>query len=304
MNQLAKTFIALLFPLIGICQQTERDSVRVFYLGGQSNMSGFGKNSELPDSITSNLNNVWIFQGNPAPDEDRSGGVGKWAEITPGHGWEFTTDGEKNNLSEFFGVELSFAKKIREYYPNDKIAIIKYARGGISIDSLASGGWGSLEPDYRGQNGINQYDHFLRTVHLAFDDRDIDNDGIEDYLVPTGIIWMQGESDGRFTEDIARRYYNNLRRLIDLIRAALHTDDLPVVIGKISDSGKTKSGKSWKHGELVQYAQEKYVRTDQNATIVRSTKNYGYYDEYHYDSKGYIDLGEKFAEAIYLLNKK
>jgi hypothetical protein len=58
------------------------------------------------------------------------------------------------------------------------------------------------------------------------------------------------------------------------------------------------------YGELVQYAQEKYVRTDRNAVIVRSTQDYNYSDPYHYDSNGYIDLGEKFADAIYLLNKK
>jgi hypothetical protein len=266
-------------------------------------MSGFGQNAEVPDSISNNLDNVWIFQGNPAPDEDENGGLGMWAKLTPGHGWEFSTDGKENKLSDFFGVELSFAKKLKEYYPNEKIAIIKYARGGISIDSLAAGRWGSLEPDYRGKNGINQYDHFLRTVRLAFDDRDIDNDGTEDYLIPSGIIWMQGESDS-YKEDVANRYFDNLKRLMDLMRAALHRDDLPVVIGKISDSGNNKAGKVWKYGELVQYAQEKYARTDQSAAIVRSTRHYNYYDTWHYDSPGYIDLGEKFAEAIFILNQK
>jgi hypothetical protein len=304
MNQTVLTFIALLFPLIGICQQTEKDSIRLFYIGGQSNMNGFGKNVELPDSITSNLDNIWIFQGNPAPDEDENGGLGKWAELAPGNGWEFSSDGKENNLSDYFGIELSFAKKLKEYYPSEKIAIIKYSRGGISIDSLAAGGWGSLEPDYRGKNGINQYDHFLKTVRLAFNDRDIDDDGKEDYLIPSGIIWMQGESDARFTEDIALRYYENLKRLMDLIRAALHRDNLPVVIGKISDSGNNEVGKVWKYGEIVQYAQEKYARTDKNAAIVRSIKYYEYSDPYHYDSKSYIDLGVRFAEAIYLLNKK
>lgn len=74
-------------------------------------MDGFGKNAEVPDSITSSLNNVWIFHGNPAPDEDESGGLGIWAKLTPGHGWEFSSDGKQNMLSDYFGIELSFAKK-------------------------------------------------------------------------------------------------------------------------------------------------------------------------------------------------
>jgi hypothetical protein len=53
----------------------------------------------------------------------------------------------------------------------------------------------------------------------------------------------------------------------------------------------------------VQYAQEKYAKTDRNAAIVRSTKFYKYSDPWHYDSYGYIDLGEKFAETIFDLNK-
>ena len=88
---------------------------------------------------------------------------------------------------------------------------------------------------------------------------------------------------------------------MDLIRASLNSDDLPVVIGKISDSHSNKAGKVWKYGELVQYAQEKYVRTDRNAAIVRSTRSYEYSDPWHYDSKGYIALGEAFAEAFYRL---
>ena len=115
---------------------------------------------------------------------------------------------------------------------------------------------------------------------------------------------MQGESDASYGEDIANRYFSNLKRLMDLIRAALRADDLPVVIGKISDSGNNADGKVWEYGELVQFAQEKYAKTDGNAAIVRSTRYYQYSDPWHYDSKGYIDLGQKFAEAIYKLNKK
>jgi hypothetical protein len=91
---------------------------------------------------------------------------------------------------------------------------------------------------------------------------------------------------------------------MDLMRAALRQDDLPIVIGKISDSGLRKLGKVYGAGELVQFAQEKFARIEQNVTIVRSTQHYKYYDSWHYDSSGYLDLGEKFAEAIYILNKK
>jgi len=296
--------VIILYQSIAFGQQVEKDTIRLFFLGGQSNMDGYGYNSDLPDNLNQEFKNAWIFHGNPAPDENPTGGSGEWDSLKPGHGVGFSGYQSKNKLSNRFGVELSFVKKLQEIYPNEKIAIIKYSKGGSSIDSLAAWKFGAWEPDYNGKTGINQYDHFLNTIKNALSVKDIDGNGKQDYLFPMGIIWMQGESDSDKTEAIANNYYANLKRLMDLMRASLHTDDLPVVIGKISDSHNDEDGKVWDYGELVQYAQEKYVKTDKNAAIVRATRNYNYSDRWHYDSNGYIDLGEKFAEAVYLLNKK
>ncbi len=294
----------ILPPLIAFSQQEVNvGTIRLFYLGGQSNMDGYGYNSDLPERLDIQFENVWIFHGNSAGDAKGNGGLGTWEKLKSGHGVGFSSDGNINNLSDRFGVELSFAKKLQELYPNEKIAIIKYSRGGTSIDSLAAGNSGSWEPDYKGLTGINQYDHFLATIRNAMAVKDIDGDGAEDRLIPSGIIWMQGESDAH-NEEIANRYYSNLKRLMDLIRASLRTDDLPVVIGKISDSWDNEIGKVWEYGELVQYAQEKYAKIDGNAAIIRNTRYYKYSDKWHYDSKGYIDLGNEFADAIYQLNKE
>ncbi|MNR33377.1 hypothetical protein D3C85_1510470 [compost metagenome] len=121
-------------------------------------------------------------------------------------------------------------------------------------------------------------------------------------MIPSGIIWMQGESDADKTEQIANQYGANLKRLMELMRAAFRNNDLPIVIGKISDSGNDTDGKVWGFGELVQYCQEKFAATQSNVTIIRTTSNYKYSDKYHYDNEGYIDLGKQFANAIFLLN--
>jgi len=292
--------IALVFSTSINAQVPGADTVRVYYLGGQSNMDGYGYNKDLNETFREANEAVWIFHGNSVGDDLPGGGLGIWAPLQAGHGVGFESDGTTNSYSDRFGVELSLARKLQELYPGQRIAFIKYSRGGSSIDSLATGRFGCWEPDYQGSTGINQYDHFLLTVRTAMNASDIDGDGNVDVLVPAGIVWMQGESDASFTEDIARGYYFNLRRLMDLIRASLRYDDLPVVIGKISDSWNDQGdGKVWDHGELVQYAQEKYARTDGHAAIVRSTRYYRYSDPWHYDSEGYMDLGEKFAEALY-----
>lgn len=294
----------LLLPFFVFGQSQPTDSIFLFYLGGQSNMDGFGYNKELPVELNKDFANAWIFHGNSLPDGQENGGEGKWEILKPGHGFGFSSDGKENTLSDRFGIELSFASQLQALYPNQKIAIIKYSRSGSSIDSLAADRFGSWEPDFRGKNGFNQYDHFLASVTNAMKTTDIDQNGQMDLLIPSGILWMQGESDAAHGEEIALRYYDNLKRMMDLIRAVFRKDDLPVVIGKISDSWKNDHGKVWEYGELVQYAQEKYARTDGHASIVRDTRYYSYSDPWHYDSAGYLDLGTKMAEAVYRLNTK
>jgi len=291
-----KIFFLLLIPALFYTQK-----IRVFVLAGQSNMNGFGYNKDLPNDLKT-FKDVYIFQGNSVPDGDLNGGTGKWEVLKPGNGTGFKTDGKTNTLSDRFGPELSFAKKMKELFPNDKIALIKYAREGTSIDSIARADFGCWDADFSGKNGISQYDNFLKTVKNALSETDIDGNGKKDEIIPSGILWMQGEGDASYDEAIANRYYGHLKTLMNQMRAALLTDDLPVVIGKISDSGKNEKGRVWRTGELVQYAQEKFVETDKNAGIVRSTKKYNYgNDPWHYDSSGYIDLGKNFAEEIFRL---
>ncbi|KNB60168.1 sialate O-acetylesterase [Chryseobacterium sp. Hurlbut01] len=294
-----KIFFFLLIPTLFYTQK-----IRVFVLAGQSNMNGFGYNKDLPNDLKT-FKDVYIFQGNSVPDGDLNGGIGKWELLKPGNGTGFKTDVKTNALSDRFGLELSFAKRMKELFPNDKIALIKYAREGTSIDSVARADFGCWDADFHGKNGINQYDNFLKTVKNALSETDIDGNGKRDEIIPSGILWMQGEGDASYDEAIANRYYSHLKTLMNQMRAALLTDDLPVVIGKISDSGKNEKGRVWNTGELVQYAQEKFVENDKNAAIVRSTKKYNYgNDPWHYDSSGYIDLGKNFAEEIFKLITK
>ena len=80
---------------------------------------------------------------------------------------------------------------------------------------------------------------------------------------------------------IAQRYQANLKRMMDLIRAALRQDDVPVAIGRISDSGKDDyqkdlaDGKVWDFGDTVRRAQADFVTQDENAALVETTDAYG-----------------------------
>lgn len=262
-------------------------------------MDGYGFISELPEELNTTVRGIRIFHGNSAPDVGEVDGRGLWTALCPGHGVGFQSDGIVNNYSDRFGIEITFARRMLELNPNAHIAIIKYSRGGTSIDTAAAGDYGCWDPDFRSGTGVNQYDHFLATVRQAMAVEDIDGDGKSNTLIPAGIVWMQGEADGSYAEEIARKYETNLKRLIDLIRAAFRTDDLPVVIGRISDSGQDEDGKVWDYGSIIREAQAAFVRRDTKAALVISTDKYRYSDPWHYDTQGYIDLGKQFAEAIF-----
>ena len=69
-----------------------------------------------------------IYHGNTAADNTPADGRGLWSTLCPGHGVGFRSDGDTNFYSNRFGVELTFAVKMKELFPDEKIAIIKYSK--------------------------------------------------------------------------------------------------------------------------------------------------------------------------------
>ncbi len=274
----------------------------LYLLSGQSNMDGYGTVAELPPELAGPQEGAWIYHGDGGPDGVPADGRGLWTPLVPGHGRGYGTDGVEEVFSDRFGVELSFAARLRERHPDREVALVKASRGGTSIDARAAGGAGCWDPDFEGGEGtgagVNQYDHCLATIRAALAVRDIDGDGEDDVLVPAGILWMQGESDANASPDVALAYRENLVRLMDLLRAALHADDLPVAIGRISDSGLDDDGRVWTWGEVVRTAQAAACDADPAMTLVTTTDAYGYSDPWHYDTAGYLDLGRAFADAL------
>jgi hypothetical protein len=275
----------------------ESTTYRLYFLGGQSNMVGYGRVSELPADMIHAADRVMIFEGRTAPDGDRNAGVGLWAPLQPGYGYGFQTEDDYLVLSERFGPELSFGHALASKLPDERIALVKYAFGG---SGLAPGvGTGSWHPTDKNGNQINQFDHALRTLDNALSKSDIDGDGVRDRLVPAGVIWMQGESDANHSLASAEAYEANLGHLVSSLRLAFNNENLPVVIGKITDSGMADDGLVMDHVEKVQQAQASYTDLDLCAELVSVTDALNHLDDaWHYDSDGFIQLGEAFAQAV------
>jgi len=280
----------------------EATTYKFYYLGGQSNMEGFGYTAELAADMTGVSEDVMIFTGQMALDNETHAGVGRWQPLQPGFGTGFKTDGKTVQLSDRFGPELLFGRTMAANAPGTRIAIVKYALGG---SGLADGvGFGNWHPDFSAGDGLNQYDHFLKTLRNALSADDIDGDGVPDRLIPAGIVWMQGEADAYDSQAAADEYRANIERLMDLLRAALRVDDLPVVIGRITDSGMADDGTVMDYIGTVQQAQQDFVANDECAAYVTETDELAYLDDgWHYNTDGFVRLGIAFARAMNELEK-
>jgi len=294
-----------LFALLGTvffisCSSNEEvDIWKVYYFGGQSNMDGFGYNSELPDSMNTVIGNAMIFDGKRDNEGKSDGGTGIWAPMEPGHGYGFKTNGHSNTLSDRFGPELSFANTL--IINGEKVAIIKYSFGGTALYSGA--GYGDWNP---GIDIRNHYDNALSTISNAYDVIDINGDGRMDKLIPAGIIWMQGESDAEHSQQSADAYLENLTNLMALIRAALRKENLPVIIGKINDSHMTPDNQPTQpYIKTVHFAQKQFTDSDECASYVTEIDSYQFSDDaWHYDTDGFIRMGTAFANAVKLLESE
>jgi len=295
-NNVRTSSIVMAALLVWHAPAADAEEYKLYYLGGQSNMEGFGYVDELPKDAVKKTSNAMIFTGQMAFDNETHGGVGIWEPLQPGHGTGFKTDGETNQLSNRFGPELFFGQTMADRRPGTRIAIIKYALGGSGLSQGV--GYGNWHPDFTDGAGINQYDHLLKTLRNALAHADIDGDGVADALIPSGIIWMQGEADAFDSQDAADAYRTNLERLMNLFRAALRVDDLPVVIGKITDSGMAEDGSVMDHIEIVQAAQAAFVKADTCAAFVSQIDELTYADDpWHYDTDSFIRMGTLFAKA-------
>ena len=276
---------------------SEGTTYKLYFLGGQSNMEGYGFSNELPENSLNPSRNVMIFAGQMAYDNEAGGGVGTWQQLQPGFGTGFKTDGVTNTLSDRFGPELFFGHTMVQQSDDVHVAIVKYALGG---SGLAEGvGYSNWHPDFSDGAGINQYDNALKTLRNALADSDINGDGFADRLVPSGIVWMQGEADAYDSQAAADEYRANLERLMGLLRAALRVDDLPVVIGKVTDSGMSEDGSVMDFIETVQQAQRDFADRDSCDAYVTDTDGLPYLEDgWHYNTEGFVRLGTAFAEAM------
>lgn len=267
------TSLSLLLPAHPLCAaDAPRKKLRVYLLGGQSNMSGCASVKGVPAELIGKQKQVLIFaRGSISVQE---------------YGWDLLKDGlgdpygDRDKVGSF-GPELTFGRDMAAAHPGEMIALIKCAWGATDLGAQ----W--RPPSAGGQTGP-LYTRFVQTVHEALSKLD---PGFEPDI--TGMAWMQGEADA-LNKDFYPEYAKNLTCLINDLRAEFKKPNLPFAIGLIADS-KAYAPPRW--GAEIRQAQTEVAKKLPHIALF-DTADYGLCDPWHYDTAGMLSLGSHFAKAL------
>lgn len=286
---------------------TEKKSIAVYVIAGQSNAAGYSKwnqvNSDYVSAHTS-FDNV-TFYGRAD--------TRYWTDFNTkvSFGLGIGTDR--------FGAEVGIAEKHMAAYPDQEALIIKYAVGGTYLtdvkNSTFTDKWGNWYPpsfadkyaqgDLSGKLYRGLIDTFRTAIeHYTALGYDIDF---------KGTFWMQGEAETDGNYAVGKGDYQSaLSALIDDLRsdyAQILGDDTaktsPFLIGKICPtfaSATETAGVTAVRGiqNAVAAAKERVylVETDDYVIVDPNGNNRNGFDKYHFEGNDMLALGQSVGDTF------
>ena len=254
-----------------------KKKLKVYLLGGQSNMSGCASVKGVPPELIGPQKDVIIFARGSIKVKE--------------YGWDYLRDGLGDGYGDrdgagSFGPELTFGRDMAAGHPGEVIALIKCAWGATDLGVQ----W--RPPGAGGKTGP-LYTSFVKAVRDGLGKLD---PAFEPEMA--GMIWMQGEADALY-KNLYPQYETNLTCFINDIRAEFKQPRLPFVIGQIA-TAKAYAPPMW--GAEVRQAQVN-VSKSLPQTALFETGDYKLVDPWHYDTAGMISLGSRFAKAMLALER-
>ena len=255
-------FVLSLVGFNGLCQETRSLPVKVFILGGQSNMDGTGRSEDLPIGYRTHSDRIVTWDNK----------MEKWVPLG--------TDSFAERRKFKFGPEIAFSHLMADKFPKHRIAIVKTSAGGTKL-------WKHWLP------GQPMYVRFLKNMGNAL--QDLKNNGTKHEIC--GMLWMQGESDAE-TLEWANAYEDNLKILFKDVRVQTGKSELPIVMGRISIGLLRKTPWNFDFTKVVQKAQDKVASEDGNVYIIKTDKLPTRKDNTHFNSEANIWLGNEMGKHM------
>lgn len=263
----------------------------VIYLGiiiGQSNGDGRDSNTGLPLKIRNHDYKTRIYY---KPGSSTSGAWDAANNVDDGAWWYVGTPHNATTKrtcmclygSTSVGPEIHLAYRWEKKYPDDKLALIKFAIGSSDIDQQ----W---------LNAGGNFESFLQYVYWPAVD-DLQAEGYE--VRPAFIYWNQGEADA-FDQTEANLYLGNLRALRQRIIAQCGISDARYLISQLGDY--TTHGQPWLD---VAAAQAQFCAETPDAVLIRTDGTDGTPkvarksgDAVHYSTAGQSQIAEKIMQHV------
>jgi len=244
------------------------ETVKLFLLGGQSNMAGAGRKAEAPKEM---------LQAHPR--------VKMW------NGKQFVPFPTGPSERGSFGPEVGFAHAMAGASGDETIYLVKHAVGGTSL-------YGDWDPK-KGK----LYAGFAKKAAAAIKALKADGKTVD----VAGMLWMQGEQDSKDSDNPgpAKAYEKNLRNLIATVRKA-YNPQMPFVIGRIHITllkAKPHRGKDFGQAGVVRAAMGTVAETDKLTGMIDTDKLGLHKDNVHFDTAGQLTMGKDFAKELLRIMK-
>ncbi|MEX0775831.1 MAG: sialate O-acetylesterase [Phycisphaeraceae bacterium] len=252
---------ALLLPTTS----ADAEVVKVFLLGGQSNMVGKGKTAELPVALQAPQDDVLFFWGQ---------GNGTVNDPLVTSGLTTLQPGSGGTINEF-GPEVTFGQTVADAFPDESFALIKYAAEGTNLHI----NWGAP--------GGSFYREFRNTVSSGLDA--LVAAGHTPVIV--GMLWYQGAADAKLNRT-TEQYEFDLNEFIADLRTNHYGQDLPFFLARLS------SGSPLLPDQLanIRTAQENVAAADPLAYLI-DADSLTFGSNEHINAAGQMELGQRFAQA-------
>lgn len=277
--------ITLLLLACGIMQAQK--PVDIYLIGGQSNSTGQGRVSNLPQSFIVDKS-VMLFYSKYT---NQGEGSMQWQPLCPAA-----------ESKDRFGMELSLGNSLQKWFPERKIAIIKHGLSGSNL-------YAQWNPGNRpGEHQGAEYKKFIETVNAGI--KALKEEGYAPVI--RGMLWQQGEADARELagEENNKAYGRNLKNFIEQVRKDVGCENMPFIYGTVlplaaerfSGRGLVKEAQrlvseaanselSVKNAVLVEADDLQMLHSDYQSPDPK--------DDVHLGTFGLLTLGERFAKAIF-----
>ena len=274
-------------PLMGC--STNKTSIDVIIMGGQSNMVGCSTYSRLSNDLGSAKYSEYAtgYKGiKISYDCWTKNGTNDYAKQNSSNDKFITTLLGEGNSDLTFGPEVGMAEKFSANR-NDKVVFIKYACGASNLLD----DWAAPDSGKRTTMYANFVDYVTAQMKL------LSSEGYDPKI--KAMCWMQGEGDSY--PGYCEEYYQQEHYLVSDLRKqfASYTDgtDFAFIDGGISDST------SWPKYRTVNAAKEQVAAESERNVYIDTLaagldKSKLQEDAAHYIAPAMLTLGHLFADAV------